>query len=391
MSATHANQPNTTAAPRLYLALELSWNSWKLAFTVGLGQKARLRTIPARNTDLLLLEIGKAKARFGLPDDAPVVSCYEAGRDGFWLHRLLVHHGVDNRVVDSASIEVNRRQRRAKSDALDATKLVEMLIRFHNGESKVWRVVRIPTVEDEDRRQRHRELIELKAQRTEHSNRIKGLLATFGLDVLVDAELLRRLERLRQWDGQPLPSRVTARILREFERWKQVDQQIRALSAEQRRAVRDDAEPHVEQVRRLLDLKGIGPVGAWILVREVFGWREIKNRRELAGLAGLVPTPYGSGDSHREQGISKAGNRRVRWVLVELAWGWLRHQPNSALSLWYQRRFGSGNSRARKVGIVALARKLLIALWKYLEGGEVPEGATVVPWLKKLNGRLPAG
>jgi transposase len=391
MSATHANQSNTTAAPRLYLALELSWNSWKLAFTVGLGQKARLRTIPARNTDLLLLEIGKAKARFGLPDDAPVVSCYEAGRDGFWLHRLLVHHGVDNRVVDSASIEVNRRQRRAKSDALDATKLVEMLIRFHNGESKVWRVVRIPTVEDEDRRQRHRELIELKAQRTEHSNRIKGLLATFGLDVLVDAELLRRLERLRQWDGQPLPSRVTARILREFERWQQVDQQIRALSAEQRRAVRDDAEPHVEQVRRLLDLKGIGPVGAWILVREVFGWREIKNRRELAGLAGLVPTPYGSGDSHREQGISKAGNRRVRWVLVELAWGWLRHQPNSALSLWYQRRFGSGNSRARKVGIVALARKLLIALWKYLEGGEVPEGATIVPWVKKLNGRLPAG
>jgi transposase len=391
MSATHANQSNTTAAPRLYLALELSWNSWKLAFTVGLGQKARLRTIPARNTDLLLLEIGKAKARFGLPDDAPVVSCYEAGRDGFWLHRLLVHHGVDNRVVDSASIEVNRRQRRAKSDALDATKLVEMLIRFHNGESKVWRVVRIPTVEDEDRRQRHRELIELKAQRTEHSNRIKGLLATFGLDVLVDAELLRRLERLRQWDGQPLPSRVTARILREFERWQQVDQQIRALSAEQRRAVRDDAEPHVEQVRRLLDLKGIGPVGAWILVREVFGWREIKNRRELAGLAGLVPTPYGSGDSHREQGISKAGNRRVRWVLVELAWGWLRHQPNSALSLWYQRRFGSGNSRARKVGIVALARELLIALWKYLEGGEVPEGATIVPWQKKLNGRLPAG
>jgi transposase len=391
MSATHANQSNTTAAPRLYLALELSWNSWKLAFTVGLGQKSRLRTIPARNTDLLLLEIGKAKARFGLPDDAPVVSCYEAGRDGFWLHRLLVHHGVDNRVVDSASIEVNRRQRRAKSDALDATKLVEMLIRFHNGESKVWRVVRIPTVEDEDRRQRHRELIELKARRTEHSNRIKGLLATFGLDVLVDAELPRRLERLRQWDGQPLPSRVTARILREFERWQQVDQQIRALSAEQRRAVRDDAEPHVEQVRRLLDLKGIGPVGAWILVREVFGWREIKNRRELAGLAGLVPTPYGSGDSHREQGISKAGNRRVRWVLVELAWGWLRHQPNSALSLWYQRRFGSGNSRARKVGIVALARKLLIALWKYLEGGEVPEGATLVPWLKKLNGRLAAG
>jgi transposase len=385
MSATHGTQSNTTAAPVLYLALELSRNAWKLAFTVGPGQKARLRTIPARNTDLLLAEIAKAQARFGLPDDAPVASCYEAGRDGFWLHRLLVHRGIDNRVVASASIEVNRRQRRAKSDALDAVKLVEMLIRFHNGESKVWRVVRVPTVEDEDRRQRHRELIELEAQRTGHSNRIKGLLATFGLDATVDAKLRERLERLRQWDGQPLPPRVTARILREFERWQQVDQQVRALSNEQRRAVRDDGEPQVELVRRLLGPKGIGQAGAWILVREVFGWRAIRNRRELAG---LVPTPYGSGDSHREQGVSKAGNRRVRWVLVELSWGWLYHQPNSALSEWYRKRFASGVARARKVGIVALARKLLIALWKYLEGGEVPLGAEVVPWQKKLNSRL---
>jgi transposase len=388
MSATHATQSNTAAAPVLYLALELSWNSWKLAFTIGPGQKARLRTIPARNTGVLLAEIAKAKARFGLPDDTPVASCYEAGRDGFWLHRFLAHQGIDNRVVDSASIEVNRRMRRAKSDALDATKLVEMLIRFHNGQTKVWRVVRVPSVQDEDRRQRHRELIELKSQRTEHSNRIKGLLATFGLDALVDARLPERLERLRQWDGEPLPPKVTQRILREFARWQQVDAQVRALSNEQRRAVRDDAEPQVEQVRRLLGLKGIGQAGAWILVREVFGWRAIKNRRELAALAGLVPTPYGSGDSHREQGISKAGNRRVRWVLVELSWGWLRYQPNSALSEWYRKRFGSGNSRARKVGIVALARKLLIALWKYLETGEVPAGAEVVPWEKKLNSRL---
>jgi transposase len=163
------------------------------------------------------------------------------------------------------------------------------------------------------------------------------------------------------------------------------------LSNEQRRAVRDDGEPQVESVRRLLGLKGIGQVGAWILVREVFGWRAIKNRRELAGLAGLVPTPYGSGESHREQGISKAGNRRVRWVLVELSWGWLYHQPNSALSEWYRKRFGSGNARARKVGIVALARKLLIALWKYVEGGEVPAGAEVVPWQKKLDSRLAVG
>jgi transposase len=374
----------------LYLALELSGNSWKLAFTVGLGQKPRLRTIPARHTAALLQEILKAKARFGLTEDAPVVSCSEAGRDGFWLHRFLVHHGIDNRVVDSASIEVNRRQRRAKSDALDVTKLVEMLIRWRNGESKVWSIIHVPTVEEEDRRQRHRELIELKAQRTEHSNRIKGLLATLGLSTVVDAKLPQRLEELRQWDGAPLPVNLRERILREFARWQQVDEQIRVLENRQRRAVRDDAEPDVELVRRLLNLKGIGPVGAWILVREVFSWRQIKNRRELAALAGLTPTPYSSGASQREQGISKAGNRRVRWILIELAWGWLHYQPQSALSRWYERRFGSGHARARKVGIVALARKLLIALWKYLEHGEVPEGATLTPWEKKLNGRLPA-
>src|SRR5262245_38655147 len=251
MPATHTDQSNTTIVPKRYVALELSWTSWKLALTIGPGQSPRLRTIPARNTELLLREIDKAKARFGLPADAAVASCYEAGRDGFWLHRYLAHHGIDNRVVDSASIEVNRRQRRAKSDALDATKLVTMLMRFHGGETKVWRVVRIPTVADEDRRQRHRELIELKGQRTAHSNRIKGLLATFGLDIVVGAELPRRLEGLRQWDGQPLPAGTTTRVLREFARWQQVDEQIRALSNEQRRAVRDDEEPHVEQVRRL--------------------------------------------------------------------------------------------------------------------------------------------
>jgi transposase len=159
----------------------------------------------------------------------------------------------------------------------------------------------------------------------------------------------------------------------------------------QRRAVRDDAVPQVEQVRQLLDLKGVGPVGAWMLVREVFAWRQIQNRRQLASLVGLTPTPYQSGASHREQGISKAGNRRVRWILVELAWMWLQHQPGSALSRWYQERFGGSNGRSRKVGIVALARKLLVAFWKYLEFGEVPEGAELVPWRKKLNGRLPAG
>ena len=187
-----------------------------------------------------------------------------------------------------------------------------------------------------------------------------------------------------------MPAELRERIAREYQRWRLVDGQLGELGNRQRREVRDDGVAHVELVRRLLDLKGVGPVTAWTLVREVFGWRAIRNRRELASLVGLDPTPYQSGAQHRERGISKAGNSRVRWTMVELAWMWLRHQPNSALSVWYQRRFGDGNARSRKVGIVALARKLLIALWKYLEHGEVPEGATKVPWEKKLNGRLPA-
>jgi transposase len=379
MSATHVSQSSTVTRPVLYLAFELSWGTWKLAFTTGPGQAPRLRTIMARSTITLLCEIGKAKQRFGLPEDAKVVSCYEAGRDGFWLHRFLEHANVQNTVIDSASIEVNRRRRRAKSDRLDAIKLLSMLIRWHNGEKSVWSVVRVPTVADEDRRQLHRELTDLKAQRTEHTNRIKGLLAGLGLSIVVDQKLPERLERLRQWDCAALPPGLRQRILREYERWQLVGRQIAAVDRERIEQIRSNAGPQVQQVRQLLGLKGIGQNGAWLLVQEVFGWREIRNRRELASLAGLTPTPYGSGDSQREQGISKAGNRRVRAMMIELAWCWLRYQPASALSQWFRTRFGHGNSRVRKVGIVALARKLLIALWRYLEHGDVPSGAELAP------------
>ena len=383
MTATHSTNCTASNAPVLYLALELGAGNWKLAFTVGLGQKPRLKTITARSTLGLVLEIKAAKKRFGLPEDAPVLCCYEAGRDGFWLHRFLLAHGVQNQVVDSSSIEVNRRQRRAKSDRLDAVKLVEMLIRWHNGEHKVWSVVHAPSVEQEDQRQLHREMIKLKAERTAQSNSIKGLLAGLGLCVIVDETLPAQLEKLRQWDGAKLPLRLHQRLLREFERWQWIDRQIHELEAERMAKIRDDQTPHVEKVRRLLNLKGIGDNGAWLLVYEFFAWRTIKNRRELGSLAGLTPTPYASGESRREQGISKAGNRRVRWMMTELAWGWLRYQPASELSQWYKRRFSRGNTRLRKVGIVALARKLLIALWKYLEGGEVPAGAVEVGWDNK--------
>jgi transposase len=379
MSATHTVHRTPTAGPVLYVAFELSWGSWKLAFTIGAGQAPRIRSVPARCTRVVLDEIKKAKLRFDLPADTPVLSCYEAGRDGFWIHRVLAHEGIQNIVVDSASIEVSRRKRRAKSDRLDAVKLVSMLIRWHNGEKKVWSVVHVPAVEDEDRRQLHRELIELKAERTELSNRIKGLLAGLGLNIVIDAKLPVRLGKLRQWDNAAVPPALQARILREFERWQLVLRQIRELETERAREIRTDSSPQGEQMRRLVSLKGIGANGAWLLVREFFGWRQIRNRRELASLAGLAPTPYDSGSSRHEQGISKAGNRLVRWMMVQLAWVWLRHQPNSELSKWYQRRFGEGKSRVRKLGIVALARKLLIALWKYVETGEVPAGAELHP------------
>jgi transposase len=390
MAATHDTHSTTTAVPTLYLAFELGWSTWNLAFTTGMAQKPRLRPMTARSLEVLRAEIRAAKQRFGLPEDVPVVSCYEAGRDGFWLHRYLVAQGIANVVVDAASIEVNRRFRRAKSDGLDVAKLLTMLIRWHGGERTLWSVVNVPTVADEDRRQLHRELLALKRQRTEHSNRIKGLLAGYGLSVIVDEEFPERLEGLRQWDGTPVPEELHRRLLREFERWKLADRQARDLDNERARKIRSTETFAVEKVRKLLDLGGIGENSAWLFVMEFFAWRQIKNRRELGSLAGLTPTPYHSGDSEREQGISKAGNARLRTMAIEIAWGWLRYQPESELSRWYRRRFGEGNTRLRKVGIVALARKLLVALWKYLEHDELPAGAVVSAWEKKLNGRLPA-
>jgi transposase len=385
MTTTREHE-SIAAAARLHLAFDLGWSEWKLAFTIGHGQPPRLRTIRARDVEAVQREIARAKERFGLPADAPVVSCYEAGRDGFWLHRWLVTQGIDNRVVDSSSIEVNRRSRRAKSDRLDAGKLVAMLLRYHAGETKVWSVCRIPDVADEDRRRLHRELIELKDERTRHINRLKGLLANQGVAIAsIDASFAEKLDAVRLWDGSELGIDLKGQLLREYARWQFVDRQIKELEGERNKRIRRDDTPQVSQVRRLLGLLGVGLNGAWLLVYELFGWRRIRNRKELGAMVGLTPTAYQSGSSSHEQGISRAGNRRVRRVLVELAWCWLRWQPASALSQWYVRRFGVGQ-RARKVGIVALARKLLIALWRWLEHGELPEGARRCPWRPKVNG-----
>jgi transposase len=367
----------------LYVALELGQDKWLLAFTTQAAQKPRFRPVPARDLGKLREEIARAKARFELPADAKVCTCYEAGRDGFWLHRALTKMGIDNVVVDASAIEVNRRSKRIKTDPVDAAKLVNLLCRYHGGERKVFSVVNVPTVDDEDRRQLHRGLKDLQRQQTECSNRIKGLLASQGLDAPVDAEFRTTLAGLRDWADQPVPAGLQERILQEYAVWETLHRQVRDAANEQERRLREGSEPYLDQVRRLMGLKAVGVRSAWILVLELFAWRQIKNGKELGALVGLTPTPFDSGQSQREQGISKAGNKHVRGLIVELAWLWLRWQPGSALSQWYDRRFGMGNKRARKIGIVALARKLLIALWRYVEQGEVPEGATEKNW--RLN------
>jgi transposase len=334
-----------------------------------------------------LAQVTQAKRRFGLPPDAPVHCVYEAGRDGFWLHRFLQTHGVQNVVIDASSIEVNRRYRRSKTDKLDVQKLLTMLVRFALGETRLWKVVRVPSVEDETLRQPHRELIALKEERTQHINRMKGILASLGLEAGINSTFPERLPALRQWDGHPVPALLQERLLREFARWSLVQRQIQDLENAEARMVRDDQRHRVAQVRTLMSVRGIGAQSAWLLVREVFGWREIRNRRELAALAGLTPTPYHSGQSQREQGISKAGSKRLRWLMVELAWGWLYWQPDSRLSRWYQERFGQGSARLRKLGIVALARKLLITLWRLVAHGEIPPGTILADWYRKVTGR----
>jgi transposase len=376
MTATHVRNSTGYRGQVLYLAFELGRNTWKLAFTVGLGQSPRIRTIPAGALGLLADEIAAAKNRFSLSNRAQVISCYEAGRDGFWLDRYLDSAGVRNIVVDSASIEVNRRRRRAKSDRLDATKLVLMLVRWNLGEDKIWRTVVVPDIKQEDGRQLHRELIQLKSERTSHTNRIKGLLAGLGLSVIVDQKLHERLESLRDWNDQPVPKALKARILREFERWMLVNRQIQDIDRQRAEELRTGEGADLEKIRDLMKFKGVGINGAWVLVKEHF-WRDFRNVRQVGGLSGMTPTPYDSGESRHEQGISKAGNKRVRWVMGELSWCWLRYQPESGLSRWYQRRWGHGNSRMRRIGIVALGRKLLVAFWKYLEKGEVPQGAVM--------------
>ena len=369
----------STKAAVLHVAFELSNSKWKLGFSDG--NKMRFKSIDARNLEQLEEEIEKAKSRFRLDDDVRIVSCYEAGRDGFWLHRYLLSHGIENVVVDSSSIEVNRRKRRAKTDRIDARKLLRMLMRYHGGERKLWSVVRVPSVEAEDGRQLSRELESLNKERTRHRSRIRGLLIREGLEVKNPSgkKFLEELDSLCTWDGKGLPEDFKARIVREYERLRMVEEQMGILRKEREKRVGSADTLSMRKVAQLRTLYGIGVTSSWDFVMEMFGWREFRNRREVGAFAGLTPTPYDSGGSQREQGISKAGRGRIRALNIQIAWGWLRFQPQSKLSQWYQERFAGGGSRMRRIGIVAVARKLLIDLWRYLEYGVVPEGARLRP------------
>jgi transposase len=369
LSENHNAKENT-----LFLAMELSRKKWKLGFNDGKQMRARIRTIAARDFQGLQREIEQAKTHYGLSASARTLSCYEAGREGFWVHRALTEKAIDNVIVDAASIDIKRRKR-AKTDRIDAESLAGKLVRYHGGEVSVWSVVRVPSLEAEAARQLHRDIGVLQRERQQHRVRIQSLLFTQGIDVAVTPKLLRDLAEIRCWNGERLPAELQERIRREYARLRAVEQDLFVLRKQQNTRLKNEPTAAMEKIRLLQQLCGIAMKSSWVFVMELFGWRQFRNRREVASALGLTPMPYQSGDSARDQGISRAGNRRVRAMAIEIAWSWLRYQPQSQLSQWYQQRFGGGGPRIRRIGIVAMARRLMIDLWRYVESGILPPGA----------------
>jgi transposase len=371
--ATTRSEFRSVSEPTLYVAFELSKKQWKLALTAGFGVAPMTRTIPAGDLRAVERVINEGRRRFGLSAEAVVVSCYEAGRDGFWIHRALTTLGVRNRVVDSSSIEVNRRQRRTKTDRIDALKLVLMLVRACSGEEGVWEEVRVPTEAVEAARHVSRDRTALTKERTRLRNQIGSWLATWGC--VVSTRTRQRpawWTRVCSWRATPLPAEVQARIARAEARLAVLTEQIAELDTTQQTAVR--AAPSESALGRLVRLRGIATTSASILLQEGLEWRAFRNRREIGGLLGFAPTHYNSGETERDQGISRSGNPRLQAVSIQLAWNWIRWQRDTALTQWYLARFGTGR-RARRIGIVAVARKLVVALWRYVTTGLVPTGA----------------
>jgi transposase len=375
------NHTDTSAATEyatVHVAFELSKATWHLGVILPESQKLSRFRIDGGDLAALSAHLvtwrAKAAAR-GKP--VRVVSCYEAGYDGHWLHRWLTDQGVVNYVIDPASVQVDRRARRPKTDRIDLEQLMNTLLRYLRGEPRVCSVVRVPSPEDEDRRRVSRERDRLLKERSGHTNRITGLLHAQGIR---DCEPLQRgflasLNGMRTGDGRPLPPRLKEEIVREHQRLSLVHQQLIALEKKSRAELQAPARGSVEEkIHNLVDLRGIGVVGGRKLMHEAF-YRSFDNRRQVGSFFGLANSAYDSGDSHRDQGISKAGNRRARALAVELAWLWLRYQPESELSRWFHARVGHLKGRIRRIAIVALARKLMVALWRYVSTGLVPTGA----------------
>jgi transposase len=370
--------PATDPQPAtLFVALELSKAKWLVGLHSPMADKVSRHTIAGGDAPALLTLIGAARRRAeaSLGGTVRVVTCYEAGYDGFWLHRLLVAHGIANQVIDPASLLVNRRARRRKTDRIDLAGLLRTLMAWHRGEPQVCSMVRVPSPEEEDRRRRGRERERLVKERVQHLGRVKGLLMTQGVRDFQPARRgwRDRLEALRTGDGRPLPDCLKAEIARECRRLALVDEMLDELERE-RDAASDGKAP--QQAALLTKLRGIGPTSAHLLAGEVFH-RDFANRRQVAAYLGLEPSPWQSGQVDQDQGISKAGNRRARRVAIELAWLWLQHQPDSGLSRWFKDRVGVAMGRVRRIMLVALARKLIVALWRYLASGVVPEGASM--------------
>jgi transposase len=368
---------------RCLVAIELSKKSWVVAVNTPLSDKISRHTLPPCDGKGLLDLCERIRTRVAreTKKHVEIVSCYEAGYDGFWLHRLIEAHGIRNYVIDPASLQVDRRARRAKTDRVDVERLLRSLMAYLRGEPKVWSVVRVPSLAEEDDRRLHRERGRLISERIQHVNRIKGLLAIHGIYHYqpLRHDRMQQLERLLTADGRTLPPRLEAEILRELQRLELVVGMIKTIEAERDAIVSAKIETEHRSAKKVQDLakiKCIGPEFATILVGEVF-YRSFENRKQLASYVGLTPAHFQSGSTCRDQGISKGGNGKARKVMVELAWLWLRHQPASPLSVWFQERVGKLRGRIRRITIVAVARRLLIVLWRYLEKGLAPEGAAL--------------
>jgi transposase len=380
----HTGTPAATEYATVYLVFELSKATWKLGLLLPGSQKLSRYSIPGGDLKALTERLTMARAKAascGKP--VRIISCYEAGFDAHWLHRWLTDHDVINHEVDPASIAVNRRARRVKTDRIDLDQLMRTLLSYLRGEPRVCSMVHVPAVEDEDRKRLNREREYLKEEQTAHTNRIKGLLHAQGVRNVMPLSqgFLASLDKMRTGDGHLLAERLKTEIVREHERLSLVLRQIDEIEAKSRVELRA-AKPGSPEAKTVMlaALKGIGMIGGQKLVNEAF-YRSFNNRRQVGSYFGLTGTPFNSGTIVRDQGISKSGNARARTVAIELAWFWVQHQPESELTRWFHQRVGNLKGRPRRVAIVALARKLMVALWRYLTTGLIPIGAVMRPSL----------